>query len=326
MTTKRKKAPAKRRAAKRFHARLGPVDHSRTVKERIGTALETRTSTMVNSGDGRGWPELAREEVARIEAGMNRADVGLGEVRLTHREERVLAETPRHSDIQVKPDGSVYMPHPAITRWFNRAFGRLRWAIVMQASPVKAGPRINCAFTLYVHGKAVANAIGEQDFLDSDMTYGESVESTYGSGLRRLAKRIGVGLELWSKKWTDEFLAERCVCVETPRGLEWRRKDARPFDGERKRGKGKMSSTAKFREVKRITTTGRDGHGRGQLGRLHQIAKNAGRSHDDIKAYIAGRYGLKSTKDITTDIYDNIVAALEAPGPLEMTRQPGEEG
>ena len=65
-----------------------------------------------------------------------------------------------------------------------------------------------------------------------------------------------------------------------------------------------------------------------QLTRLYTIATKAKRRTDEIKAWLAVRYNLDSSKQIRQADYDDIVTAIEAPGPLGNVneREPGEEG
>lgn len=56
-----------------------------------------------------------------------------------------------------------------------------------------------------------------------------------------------------------------------------------------------------------------------QLKRLHSIATNSRRSHEVLKAWLRARYGYASSKEIRLSHYDEIVAAIEAPGSLPLT-------
>ena len=85
-------------------------------------------------------------------------------------------------------------------------------------------------------------------------------------------------------------------------------------------------------DMRTISTVGRDGKGKGQLGRLIMIAKNANRSDDEIKAWLFARYGWRSKKSITREKYDEIIQFIQAPGPLPgapapvtRMREPGED-
>ena len=63
-----------------------------------------------------------------------------------------------------------------------------------------------------------------------------------------------------------------------------------------------------------------------QLTRLYTIATKAKRETDEIKAWLAVRYQIDSSKQIRQADYDDIVTAIEAPGQLGNEREPGEEG
>ena len=64
-----------------------------------------------------------------------------------------------------------------------------------------------------------------------------------------------------------------------------------------------------------------------QLKRLYTIATKAKREKDKIKAWLAVRYNIDSSKQIRQADYEDIIAAIEAPGPLGAgNREPGEEG
>ena len=64
-----------------------------------------------------------------------------------------------------------------------------------------------------------------------------------------------------------------------------------------------------------------------QLKRLYTVANKANRSKDEIKSWLAVRFNIDSSKQITQRDYDTIVDAIQAPGALGgPPRDPGEEG
>jgi hypothetical protein len=295
--------------------------------------------------------------------------LGLQDVRLSEGEELVLSEAVLESEVRIKPTGQPYLSHPSYTKWFNRAFGRLGWAIVPRSKPVKSGNSVVCPYMLYIHGQPAAFAMGEQEYHESnkEQTYGDALEATVASALRRCAKRLGVGLELWDKRWIDTFMATHGVLVNietTYQGerkvkKQWRRKDDPPFWNEIKGKRADEPEPAQRREAPRppvSTEAARQVHPNrpattrelldrkaaeaanpatlskrtitpAQVTRLWTIASNAGRKNEDVKAWLLHRYNYGSTTDISIDLYEGIVAMLEAPGKLpERARQPGEDG
>jgi len=269
-------------------------------------------------------------------------NLGLVELKLTPEEEAVLSEVPRPEDVQLKPTGQVYLSHPAYTRWFNRAFGRTGWTLVPVAKPMKAETCVVVPYVLHVHGKPVAFAVGEQEYHPSnrEQTYGDVVESTVASALRRCAKRLGVGLELWDRDWGGRFLRTHGVrvpvVVDRDGGrktiYQWRRRDSLPFWNEiTQQHEEPERPTERPTERPPAASAPKAGSSKSdepisepQRVRFWTVARKAGRRESEIKLWLA-REGIESTTEIKRRDYDRLVAIIEAPGPLPGTREPGDE-
>lgn len=270
--------------------------------------------------------------------------LGMVEVKLTKEEEVILSRPVDVKDVMIKPTGQAYLSHPAYTRWFNEAFGRLGWAIVPRSKPIRqvSGEKVQVVVPhmLYIHGQPAAFAMGEQEYSERnrEQTYGDAVEATVASALRRCAKRLGVGLELWDKRFLHAFIKDHCVKVwrGTDTKPSFRRIDDPPFYDERGMQAGdetrgtqenrKMEHTSGQRQA---PAAGHDGTGdivisRPQGGRLWGILKSSGRDEETFKKWLKARYGYTSTKEITRRTYDAICTAIAAPGELP-AREPGED-
>lgn len=171
--------------------------------------------------------------------------LGLVELKLTAAEEAVLSRPIDPGEILIKPSGQPYLSHPTYTRWFNEAFGRLGWSLVPRSKPQQEGDAVVQGYVLYIHGKPVAFAWGEQPYKpggNKDQTYGDALEATVASALRRCAKRLGVGLEMWDKGYLARWQDEHAIMVSVERKdwrtgkmetkREWRRKIDPPLRGE----------------------------------------------------------------------------------------------
>jgi hypothetical protein len=278
--------------------------------------------------------------------------LGLVEIKLTKAEEEILAEPVPIDDVEIKPNGRPFLSHPGYTRWFNRAFGRLGWGLVPRAKPMRSGNSVVCPHILYIHGKPAAMAFGEQEYFEGnkDQTYGDALEATIASALRRCAKRLGVGLELWDRPWLNRFMATRCVKVRTTDtkfngGWKWRRKIDPPFWNEVGNRGGEH---VQQQQERRQAPGHHDGRGAekitaGQRKRLFAILRSSGRDEATFRAWLKGHYGLDSTKDITQGDYDAICSMVESSAPMFANppraidpdshmdeaphdREPGEEG
>jgi len=226
-------------------------------------------------------------------------------VKLTDAEEAILSEPVNPRDVSFKPAKRgepptiPYLSHPVYTRWFNRAFGRLGWAIVPKSKPIKNGDVIMCPYMLYIHGQPAAFAWGEQDYFpnNSQQTYGDAVESTVASALRRCAKRLGVGLELWDKAWLAS-LSRPAV----------RRREPEPdvsYGGTYSKPEGNVEVADEL-----IT--------REQRARLGVIAERTGRAPADVSLWLKVRYGVASSAKLHRRDYQDVIQALEAKGALPL--------
>lgn len=258
--------------------------------------------------------------------------LGLVEVTLTPEEEKVLGEPPPADEILIKPTGQAYLSHPTYTRWFNRAFGRLGWGLQPCAKPQlqqkEKGATVVQPFILFIHGKPARFAHGEHEYYESnkEQTYGDALESTRASALRRCAKAMGVGLEMWDKNYLHAFIERNCVRVSLQGETKkvWRRKVDPPFWNE---VSGKQARPAPSRVADVAQHAGLDNHISEQArDRLWNIARRKGRSDAEVKDYLMSQFKVKSSTEIKTRDYDTIIRAIEHPGPLVTKREPGQEG
>jgi len=275
--------------------------------------------------------------------------LGLTEVKLTAEEEKVLSEPVPIDEILIKPNksGVIYLSHPSYTRWFNRAFGRLGWSIVQRGKAQRVEKTVVVPYVMHIHGQPAAFAWGEQDYFDGaveededgnkakknrDQTWGDALESTVASALRRCAKRLGVGLELWDKRFCDKFLKEHGVVVTVRfsrggTGQQWRRKIDPPFYNEVQPGDRSTKQQEQRQAPAKSSTAAPPSHTQSkekiteqQRERLWRLVKHVGRDPDEVKDWLTSTYKVESSHDITRDVYDAICSAIESSGPLPTRR------
>lgn len=295
-------------------------------------ARPTRSVALVRQTQTALVPEPGQSLVLGDDASIGA--LGLMELRLTDVEEAVLARPVDVTQILVKPTGEAYLSHPSYTRLFNEAFGRLGWSIRPVSKPMAKDGLVVCPYVLYIHGHPVAYALGEQEYsaTNARQSYGDAIESTVASALRRCAKRLGVGLELWEKRWLHQFQERHVikVKVQVKKGgeikEEWwfRRRDDPPFWQEQKAQRashGQSTQSTSAPPPADPTRTSQHPHETQpitdpQRKRLFTIAKHHGRTEVEIKAYLLRDYKIGSTKDLQRRDYDAVIRAIEATGPL----------
>ncbi|KAJ7489523.1 mitochondrial genome maintenance protein [Mycena latifolia] len=133
-------------------------------------------------------------------------------------------------DIEIKPDGLLYLPEIKYRRVLNRAFGPGAWGLAPR-SETNVGPKIvSREYALVCHGRLVAIARGEQEYFDPS-GIPTATEACKSNALMRCSKDLGIASELWDPRFIREFKAKYCVelfaeHIPTKKKKKmWRRKD-----------------------------------------------------------------------------------------------------
>jgi len=137
-------------------------------------------------------------------------------------------------DIEIKPDGIVYLPEIKYRRILNKAFGPGGWGMAPRGELAIGEKVVTIEYALIVHGRFVAQARGECGYFSEDTipTAGEGAKS---NALLRCCKDLGIASELWDPRFIREFKKKYCheIWVEhatTKRKRQvWARKDAEPW-------------------------------------------------------------------------------------------------
>ncbi|TCD68482.1 hypothetical protein EIP91_010657 [Steccherinum ochraceum] len=138
-------------------------------------------------------------------------------------------------DIEIKPEGLIYLPEIKYRRVLNKAFGPGGWGLAPR-SETNVGPKIvSREYALVCLGRLVGIARGEQEYFD---VHGipTATEAAKSNALMRCCKDLGVASELWDPRFIREFKAKHCVDVYAEhistkkRKKLWRRKDQPKFE------------------------------------------------------------------------------------------------
>ncbi|TDL29375.1 mitochondrial genome maintenance MGM101 [Rickenella mellea] len=138
-------------------------------------------------------------------------------------------------DIEMKPDGLIYLPEIKYRRVLNKAFGPGAWGLAPR-SETNVGPRIvSREYALVCFGRLVAVARGEQEYFDPS-GIPTATEACKSNALMRCCKDLGIASELWDPRFIREFKAKHCIevfaenVVTKKKKKLWRRKDQPKFE------------------------------------------------------------------------------------------------
>ncbi|KAK3316493.1 NONE-like protein [Apodospora peruviana] len=136
-------------------------------------------------------------------------------------------------DVEMKPDGIIYLPEIKYRRILNVAFGPGGWGLAPRGDLIVADKVVTREYALVVNGRFVAQARGECNFFSEEQipTAGEGCKS---NALMRCCKDLGIASELWDPRFIRTFKKTHCheVWVEhvvTKKKKQiWLRKDCDP--------------------------------------------------------------------------------------------------
>ncbi|EDK43426.1 mitochondrial genome maintenance protein MGM101 [Lodderomyces elongisporus NRRL YB-4239] len=115
-------------------------------------------------------------------------------------------------DIEIKPDGILYLPEIKYRRILNRAFGPGGWGLVPRTSTLITPKQVSREYGLICNGRLVSIARGEQDFFGGGEKVTTALEGCKSNALMRCCKDLGIASELWDpgfiRKWKERYCEE----------------------------------------------------------------------------------------------------------------------
>jgi hypothetical protein len=159
---------------------------------------------------------------------------GIASGSFSEESKKILAENVIKSDVQIRPDGIIYLPGVQFRNCLNRAFGPGAWAVYPLRQFMDA-LRIYYEGALIVNSRYIAQAVGECEFHANNkmQSYASAIEAAKTDCITRCCKDLGIAEQLWDpnfiRAWKEEFA--EMVEVHHKRDPEtcwiWKRKDQR---------------------------------------------------------------------------------------------------
>jgi len=129
-----------------------------------------------------------------------------GTIELSEEQKQTLFAPVDPEDVEIRPDGLVYLPWMEYVTRLRNAFG-VSWTLLPKGSPIMKDDLMLWGFYLIIQGKPAGFAVGEQRYQQKNdtMSYGDCLEGAKSNALMRLCKGLGISLELWKPKFVKEW-------------------------------------------------------------------------------------------------------------------------
>ncbi|SMN19146.1 similar to Saccharomyces cerevisiae YJR144W MGM101 Protein involved in mitochondrial genome maintenance [Maudiozyma saulgeensis] len=201
------------------------------------TTLKGYNTTLNSSLKGKVLQEIPNTDTIDNKASKNANDVdwstswyGLGMKPFADSIQEKLLQPLEANDIEIKPDGLLYLPEIKYRRILNKAFGAGGWGLVPRSETIVTTSLVTREYGLICNGQLVGVARGEQDYFN-DNGIPTATEGCKSNALMRCCKDLGIGSELWDpvfiKKYKETYCIDKFVEHITTKKKKkiWLRKD-----------------------------------------------------------------------------------------------------
>ncbi|KAG0682150.1 hypothetical protein C6P42_003379 [Pichia californica] len=159
---------------------------------------------------------------------------GLGNEPFSKEAQSILYNELPDDDIEITPDGLLYLPEIKYRRILNKAFGAGAWGLAPRSETLvqmqDMGGLLTREYGLIIHGRLVSIARGEQTFF-KEQGIPTATEGCKSNAIMRCCKDLGIASELWDPRFIKKFKKKNCenIFVEyiptKKKKKIWKRKD-----------------------------------------------------------------------------------------------------
>lgn len=137
---------------------------------------------------------------------------------------KVLNEPIPDSEIEIKPDGNLYLPEVKYRAILLKAFGVGGWALIPRGPHVLMNRSISREYALVCQGKFVSSARGHANMVSNLFSPAAISENVKSNALMRVCKDLGIASQLWDKEYVDSFKSNYSMTYQENGRTVWRKK------------------------------------------------------------------------------------------------------
>ena len=128
------------------------------------------------------------------------------------------------AEVEIKPDGALYLPESRYRKVLFRAFGAGGWSLIPRGAHSLAYGVLSREYALFCNGRFVSQVRGHasiQGFSNPAM----ASEVVRSNALMRVCKDLGVGNELWDSTYCTAWRENRAIRNIANGKVRWQKKD-----------------------------------------------------------------------------------------------------
>ncbi|KAJ3174681.1 hypothetical protein HK101_010856 [Irineochytrium annulatum] len=139
--------------------------------------------------------------------------------------QRILVEPIPPNGVDITPEGELRLNEIGVRRAMLRAFGPGGWSLLAEEHEEQLkGYVLSREYSLWVHGRFVAQASGEYRLSGKVDSWDGTTEKVRSSALINCCKDLGVGFELENPDVVKNFKVMHCERTKKGRGYVWQKK------------------------------------------------------------------------------------------------------
>lgn len=123
----------------------------------------------------------------------------------------ILSEPIDEQLIEIKPDGSCYLPEVHYRRILNKAFGIGGWSLIPRGAHTIQSNVISREYALFANGRYISQARGHASITGSFQNPALCTESVRSNSLMRCCKDLGIASSLWDNGLTAQWKAKYAI-------------------------------------------------------------------------------------------------------------------
>lgn len=195
---------------------FGNYDNNQSVNQSI--PVDNQSNSLSNDSEGRRFNEQSPSPsslIAFIEE--VHQDYSLSSFKnasdspLSSEISAVLNEPLDEQLIEIKPDGSCYLPEVHYRKILSKAFGIGGWSLIPRGPHSVQGNIISREYALFAHGRYISQARGHTTISGSFQNPAMCTESVRSNSLMRCCKDLGVASSLWDNSITSQWKAKFAI-------------------------------------------------------------------------------------------------------------------